>query len=223
MTAQAVHRPFLFDTVFDGGRVITPVKPKTAYTFDEVEQARNEGEAAGRASAIAQAEANQAAALERIADAAHAALGALARVAHEHRAASAELALACGKSVAGAALERFPEAAVLAAFESLAREVEAQPRLTVKVSPADLERTKPALESLASRIGHPGKLTVGAEPSLAPAAFSFDWGDGRCAFDPAAAVVRVNAALAEALAAEGLHAEPPPLALPGDFPMDAAS
>ena len=221
MTAQP--RPFLFDTVFDGGRVITPIKPKTAYSPEEIAQARAEGEAAGRASAIAQAEAQQAAALERIADAAHAALGALARVAHEHRTASAELALVCGKAVAGAALERFPEAAALAAFESLAREVEAQPRLTVKVSPADLERTRPALESLAARIGHPGKLTVGAEPLLAPAAFSFDWGDGRCAFDPATAIARVDSALAEALAAEGLHAEPPPLAQPGDLPMDAAS
>lgn len=223
MTAQAASRPFLFDTVFDGGRVITPIRAQTVFTTEEIAAARAEGEAAGRASAVVQAESQQAAALERIADAAHAALGALARVAHEHRAASAELALACGKSVAGAALERFPEAAVLAAFESLAREVEAQPRLTVKVAPADLERTKPALEQLASRIGHPGKLTVGAEPSLAPAAFSFDWGDGRCAFDPAAAVTRVNAALAEALAAEGLHAEPPPLALPGDLSMDHPS
>ena len=39
------------------------------------------------------------------------------------------------------------------------------------------------------------------------AAFLFDWGEGRAAFDPAAAAGRVAAALEAALAAEGLHAE----------------
>jgi flagellar assembly protein FliH len=43
------------------------------------------------------------------------------------------------------------------------------------------------------------------------AAFVFDWGDGRAAFDPVAASERVGEALAAALAAEGLHAEPPML------------
>ena len=51
-------------------------------------------------------------------------------------------------------------------------------------------------------------VVVKADPSLPPAAFSFDWGEGRAAFDPAAASARVEAALETALAAEGLHAEP---------------
>lgn len=210
------HRPFTFDTVFDGDRVITPVRPRTVFSAADLDAARAEGEAAGRASAVALAEAAQAVALEQVAASARAALDALARVAHEHRTGAAQLALVCGRSMAEAALERFPEAAALAAFESLAREVEAQPRLTVKVSAAALERTRSALEALAVRIGHPGRLTVSADPDLAPAGFSFDWGDGRCVFDPAAAATRMQAALAEALAVEGLHAEPPPLTPSGD-------
>ena len=67
------------------------------------------------------------------------------------------------------------------------------------------------LEALAARLGHEGRLVVSADPGLASAAFGFDWGEGRCAFDPASALARVESALREALAIEGLHAEPPPL------------
>lgn len=216
--AASAARPFTFDTVFEGGRTIAPPRAKTAYTADEVQAARAEGEAAGLNSAVARAEEAQAAALKSMEGVVRSALDALARVAHEHRAASADLALACAKSIAGAALERLPEAAVLSAFEGLAAEVDAQPRLTVRVAPGDLARTQPALEALAARTGHPGRLTVSADPALAPAAFGFDWGEGRCAFDPAAAAARVEAALAAALAVEGLHAEPPPLSPFGDAP-----
>ncbi len=96
----------------------------------------------------------------------------------------------------------------MAALEALAREVEAQPRLTLSAAPADRERAQAALAPVAERIGYPGALTVRADGRLAPAAFVLDWGDGRAAFDPAAAAARVEQALAAALAAEGLHAEP---------------
>ena len=43
----APHRPFTFDTVFDGGRVITPVKPKRSFSHDEVEAIRTAAFAAG--------------------------------------------------------------------------------------------------------------------------------------------------------------------------------
>jgi flagellar assembly protein FliH len=49
---------------------------------------------------------------------------------------------------------------------------------------------------------------VKTDPALPRAAFTFDWGDGRAAFDPQAAAARVAAALETALAAEGLHADP---------------
>ena len=52
------------------------------------------------------------------------------------------------------------------------------------------------------------------DPAMAAAAFVFDWGDGRAAFDPAAAAERVAEALNAALAAEGLHAESPMLPFP---------
>ena len=213
--ASSAPRPFTFDTVFDGGRVIAPTPPKTAWTAEEVEAARAAGFAEGRAGAVARAEADAAAALQVARGHIAEALGALKALAHEHRVAAAELALACGRALAGAALERFPDAPAQAALEALAREIEAQPRLMVRCAPERAERLAAALSSTAEAVGHAGAVVVKGEPALAGAAFVFDWGDGRAAFDPAAAEARLQEALAAALAAEGLHAEPPlPLSPP---------
>lgn len=205
----AAPRPFTFDTVFDGGRVIEPVRPKRVFTPEEVEAARAQARAEGERSAVARAEAEAAAALADAARSIRAALDALKALAHEHRVASAELALACGRAIAGEALARFPEAAATAALESLAREVEAQPRLIVRGAPDAAERLGQALARTAEAIGYAGAVQVKADPALPPAAFAFEWGDGRAAFDPQAASARVGEALAAALASEGLHAEAP--------------
>lgn len=207
--SSSAARPFTFDTVFDGGRVIAPVKPKAAWSAEEVEAIRQAAFAEGQAGAVARAEAEAAGALAAARADIAAALNALKGLAHEHRAASAALALACGRALAGAALERFPEAPAEAALEALAREIETQPRLLVRCAPAQAARLEAALSHVAESVGHMGAVVVKGEPGLSGAAFTFDWGDGRAVFDPAAASKRIEGALAAALAAEGLHAESP--------------
>jgi flagellar assembly protein FliH len=204
------HRKFGFDTVFDdrGGVAYTPPKVKKHFTAEEVEAARAEGYAQGERSAVARAEQEAAHALAEVAHAVQEAFGALTHVAHEHREGSAMLALACARKIADAALHHFPEAPVAAALEALAREVEAQPRIFVRVSPELEERTQNALEHVAAQIGFQGQIVARADGAMAPAAFTFDWGDGRAAFDPEGAAHRVAEALEAAIAAEGLHAEP---------------
>lgn len=209
MTGSA-HKPFGFDTVFDdaGSVAFQPTPRKRSWTSDEVEQIRAGAFAEGERSAVAQAEAQAADALADIASAARAAMGALAGVAHEHRVGSAGLALAAARSIADAALARFPDAPVAAALESLAREVEAQPRLTVRVAAGLEGRVQASLDQTAEAIGFAGQIIARPDAALPPAAFVLDWGDGKAAFDPLAAAERVAAALEAALAAEGLHAEP---------------
>ena len=203
-------RKFDFDTVFDGGGGVAyaPPRPKRAFTPEEVEQIRQQAYRDGERSVTALAEAEAAAAIRDAAQAAHAALGALAAVAHEHRVASAELALTAARKIADAALERFPDAPAAAALQSLSREIEATPRLLVRAPAGLAERLQAALEQAAQAAGFPGQIVVKADPSLPPAAFVLDWGDGRAAFDPTDAAARIGEALATALAAEGLHAEP---------------
>lgn len=207
---QPAHKLFGFDTVFDDAGAVTYQAPtrKRLFTPDEVEQIRAAAFAEGERSAVAQAEGQAADALADIARAARSAMTALAAVAHEHRVGTAELALAAARRIADAALSRFPDAPVTAALETLAREVEAQPRLTVRVAAGLEGRVQAALDQTAEAIGFQGQITARADAALPLAAFVLDWGDGRAAFDPLAAAERVAAALDAALAAEGLHAEP---------------
>jgi len=203
------HRRFGFDTVFDDrGGSYTPPKVKKNFTLEEVEAAKAQAYQEGERSAVARAEQEAAQALGEVAHAVQQAFETLTHVAHEHREGSAMLALACGRKIADAALTHFPEAPVTAALEALAREVEAQPRIFVRVSPELEERTQQALENVAVQIGFQGQIVARADGAMAPAAFTFDWGEGRAAFDPEGAAQRVAEALEAAIAAEGLHAEP---------------
>jgi flagellar assembly protein FliH len=207
MTSSA-PRPFTFDTIFDGERVIAPPKPKRHFTAEEVEAARAAGFAEGERSVVARAETDAARALGEIAAATRAGMGYLAEIAHGHRTESARLALACARKIADAALDSFPERPAAEALEVLGRELLAQPRLIVRVAPAGAERVETALRQVADNIGLTGQIVVKTDPGLARAAFVFDWGEGRAAFDPAAAAAKVGAALETALAAEGLHGDP---------------
>jgi flagellar assembly protein FliH len=204
------HRKFSFDTVFDdrGGVAYTAPRVKKSFTPEEVEAAKAQAFAEGERSAVARAEQEAAHALAEVAHAVQQAFGTLAQVAHEHREGSAMLALACGRKIADAALAHFPEAPIAAALEALAREVEAQPRIFVRVSPELEERTQQALENVAAQIGFQGQIVARADGAMAPAAFTIDWGAGRAAGDPGGAPQRVAEALEAAIAAEGLHAEP---------------
>jgi len=210
MTDQAPHKRFVFDTVFGGeGDVIAAApRPRRLIPVEEVELIREQAFREGEASVVARAEEAAAQALSRIADDIGLAMPTLAAVAHGHRAGSAELALAAAGKIAGEALTLFPEAPAVAALQSLAREVEAVPRLVVH-APSDLVvRLQGALEKAADAAGYPGQIVVKAADGMSGAAFAFDWGDGRAAFDPEAAAARIADALQTALAAEGLHAEP---------------
>ncbi|HEX2558433.1 flagellar assembly protein FliH [Phenylobacterium sp.] len=209
MTGSA-PRKFDFDTVFDdaGGVAYAAPRPKRLFPAEEVEAIRAAAYAEGERAALASMAAMQAQALAQVAHACQAALPGLAAVAHEHREGSAELALACARAIADAALERFPQAPVQAALETLAREIEAAPRLVVTAAPELVEALQAPLAETAQAIGYGGQVVVRPGPAHGGAQFTLDFGDGSATFDPVAAAARVAQALKAALAAEGLHAEP---------------
>lgn len=211
----SLARPFNFDTVFDGDRVIAPVRAKRSFTPEEVEAIRSEAFSAGERSAVAEAERAAANAMAEVLRSVRRAMDALAAVAHEHRVGSAELAVTSARKIADAALERFPSAPVEATLAALAREIEAMPRLVVRCSTEDPARLEADLARIAEAAGYPGQIVLKPEPGPTDAGFIFDWGDGRAAFDPVSAAARIDAALKAALAADGLHAEP---LISGDAP-----
>ena len=204
------HTKFVFDTVFDnaGDVACAAPRPKRSYSADEVEAVSQAARAEGERAALAGVAAHQADALADIVAALGQALPRLAEVAHSHRVGSAELALACARAIAAAALDKFPEAPVRAALEALAREIEAAPRLMVSANAELADGLQAVLEEAATATGYQGAVQVRIDEGLAAHAFTLDFGDGSATFDPAAAAGRVAQALHAALAAEGLHAEP---------------
>ena len=204
------HTKFVFDTVFDnaGDVAFAAPRPKRSYSADEVEVVTQTARADGERAALAGVAARQADALAAIVAALGQALPRLAEVAHAHRVGSAELALACARAIAAAALDKFPEAPVRAALEALAREIEAAPRLMVSANAELADGLQAVLEEAATATGYQGAVQVRVDEGLAAHAFTLDFGDGSATFDPAAAAGRVAHALHAALAAEGLHAEP---------------
>ena len=218
---MAEARKFTFETEFEGGMRPSGGAYKRLYTADEVDALAAAARAEGEAAAMRRVEAESARALSQLADAAKAALPTLAVAAHEHRAGSAELALACARQIADAACDRFPEAPLQAALAALAREVEATPKLTLRAAPDLLERLQGALTETAEAIGYGGQIVARADAGLPLAAFVLDWGDGSAAFDPAGAAARVAEALEGALAAEGLHAEALALPTPSDASQES--
>lgn len=203
-------RKFGFDTVFDGeGDVISSAPPiKTFYTSAELEQARAEAFAEGQRTAIEQHRAEELRQLAQIRQAVGQAMTTLTRVAHDHRAGVVDLSLAAARKIAGAALDQFPEAPARAALEALLVEVQGHPRLFVRASAHLVERMQACLDRAAQAAGFLGQVVVQDDPRLNGAAFVFEWGEGRAAFDPEQATARIAEALHAALAAEGLHAEP---------------
>lgn len=206
---------FSFDTSFDAeGVVSAPARMKRNYTAEEAEALRQAAFAEGQAAARASAEGLLAQAMVDLSETARAGLAALSQVAHNHRVHAAGLAMACGKAIADSALARFPEAPLQAALESLTREFDDSPRLTLRTS-ADPAVLTPKVEQMARDIGFDGQVVVKSEPGPSAAAFSLDWGDGSAVFNPEATAARIADVVASALAAERLHADaielsPPP-------------
>ena len=207
--AKGESRKFAFETVFDsGGDVISaPIRIRRGCSAEEAEVLRatafREGEAAGRAAMQGQ----QAQSLADLAEAARAGLTALSQVAHNHRVHAAGLAMACGKAIADAALLEFPQAPLRAAMDSLAREFDGAPRLTLRTA-ADAGALSAIVEEMARDIGFAGQVVVKPDPGDNGAAFSLDWADGSAVFNPDATAARIADVVASALAAERLHADP---------------
>jgi flagellar assembly protein FliH len=202
-------RPFTFETEFDAdGTVVRPssFRPmKRSYMPAEVDALTAQARLEARQAALSEAESMKAQAMNAIAQSVAAAMPMLAQVANQHREQSAALAMAAARSVAGAALDRFPLGALQTAMEALAQEIDASPRLVVRASGLD-DAVRAEIEKLCADAGFGGTVAfrdgVGAQ-----AAFALEWADGRAEFDPDAAFGRIAEALSSALASEAGHAE----------------
>ena len=209
MTQPLNSRPFAFDTEFDASGVVvaaTSFRPaKRSYSPTEVEALVAQARVEAREQALNETAGLQAMALSTVAQCVSESTAALAAVSEAHRAQSAQLALACGRIVAAAALDRLPTGALTAALEALGQEIDASPRLVVRMAGLD-DASRAAIERQCADAGFTGLVAFREEPGH-PAAFQLEWSDGRADFAPDEAFARISTALDAALAAEAGHAE----------------
>ena len=207
---QPQHQPFVFETEFDASGAVVTSRPtqtvKRVYLAAEVEALVAQARAEAPQAARAELEGVQAMALTEISQALGRALPGLARVAHEHRAASAELALAAARIIAGSALEQTPQGPLHEALEALGHEIDASPRLVVRTGGLS-DDVRARIEAVCAEAGFTGQVSFRDEPGMDAAAFALEWADGRAEYSPEDSARRVGEALTAALAAEGGHAE----------------
>jgi len=212
-----LSRPFVFDTEFDGmGDVVraSSFRPaKRSYLPAEVDALVAQARLEGRQAALAEADSIRSMALSTIGQALATGVPVLAEVARAHREQSADLALAAARVIASAALDRLPTGPLQAALESLAQEIDASPRLTIRSGTLD-DTGRADIERLCAEAGFTGAVAFREDAAMPVAAFCLEWADGRAEYDPAAAAERLSDALASALAAEAGHAEPLPHGTP---------
>ncbi len=203
--APAPSRPFAFDTEFDSsGAVVrsTNWQPvKRAYLPSEVEALVAQARSDGHAQALAEVDSRRSQAIADLSAAVTASLPRLTGVVETYREQTAELAMATGRALAFAALDRLPRAALQAALEELGHEIDASPRLVIAMAGLD-EAARNEIETLCANVGYVGAVRFRDERGLTQAAFSLEWADGRAAFDPEETFTRLAAAVARALAAD---------------------
>jgi flagellar assembly protein FliH len=209
MSQPLNSRPFAFDTEFDASGVVVAASSfrpaKRSYSPAEVDALVAQARTEARETALAESTGLQAMALSTVAQCVAESAAALAAVSEAHRAQSAQLALTCARIVAAAALDRLPSGALTAALEALGQEIDASPRLVVRMAGLN-DDSRAAIERQCADAGFTGLVAFRDEPGH-PAAFQLEWSDGRADFAPDDAFARMSAALTAALAAEAGHAE----------------
>ena len=166
---QPQHQPFVFETEFDASGAVVASRPtqtvKRVYLAAEVEALVAQARAEAQQAARAELEGVQAMALTEISQALGRALPGLARVAHEHRAASAELALAAARIIAGSALEQMPQGPLHEALEALGHEIDASPRLVVRTGGLS-DDVRARIEAVCAEAGFTGQVSFRDEPGM---------------------------------------------------------
>ena len=197
---MAQVRKYGFDTEFAPDGAVMREAPKRL-TPEEIAAECAAAYERGKQDAVAQAERKVAAALEALADAASAVLTRLDTESTAMREEAARIALAAARKISGEALDAFSVERAAAAVEAAMDALRHQPRLLVKLPPADAEVLKPRIAAMCETHAYAGAILVRAEDGLRTGEVVIDWSDGVVSLSPAEAAERINTLVEAALAA----------------------
>lgn len=174
---------FTFGEDFGRGRSAPlTVSPAEKARIENESRARaagySEGVAAGRTQAQAELDQRLAQAMEAVATRAADLLARFDRLEDMAADEAVAFALKFADAAAGAALRRFPLAALEAAARETFGQVRQAPHCVVRLEESLVEQANETLARIARERGFDGRLVVMGEADMKPADFSLEWADG---------------------------------------------
>jgi flagellar assembly protein FliH len=172
---------FTFDTDFDerdsdvsGG----DARARKSFSTEEIEMLRREAREEGRKHADILASQAVAASIGQVAAATLAAIEAIDGEVERLRAEAASLALAAARKLAGAALDRAPEAEIAEALNVALHHAIGEARVVVKTPPALAKAIEGRAAEIAAEQGFEGRIQVAGDNSLSGADCRIEWRGG---------------------------------------------
>jgi flagellar assembly protein FliH len=201
-------RKFDFGTVFsaDGEVLRDGETVRRVLTREEVEQATAAAFEEGQSSVVAQAAQQQAEAVRAIASQMQLILARLQEESDALRRDAATTALVAAKKIAGAAIERHAAGSVTEFAQSVMADLRSAPVFRVRCADAIAGEVSTALEQTASEAGFEGAIDVRADAEMNGADCRLEWGSGEIERSREDIEDRIDALVAEWLAAP--HEDP---------------
>ena len=208
VTAGLSQKPFMFETSFDeaNGELLLdasrrePAEPQ--YGEAELEQARQEATEAGRKAALEEetlkVEQRLAAADEKIADALGGLLEGRQALEQQLTREASEATLLMLRKLFPRLSEKESLAEVEALIDGCLERVRQEPRIVVRVAPAQVERITARAEAMAKARAYEGKVVVLADEALAPGDALVEWADGGAKRDCGRLMEEMDAAIGRA-------------------------
>lgn len=196
-------RKFDFGTVFsaDGEVLRDGENVRRVLTSEEVELAKQKAFADGEASVVAQAAQQQAEAVRAIASQMQLILSRLQAESDSLRRDAATTALIAAKKIAGAALDQHAAGSVTEFAQSIMTDLRDEPVFRIRCADAIAGDVSTALEQTASEAGFAGAIDVRADSEMTGADCRLEWGSGEIERSRADIENRIDALVAEWLAA----------------------
>ena len=170
---------------------------KTLAALQEAEQRGfAQGVAEGRCQAAAEADAQLAAAMRRLADGAGSLLSGLAARQSQVEEEALTFAVALGRKLAGKALAAQPLDAIADAARASFQHLRGVPHLVVRVNHGLVESVEAQVQRMSREHGYEGRLVVMGEPDIAPGDGRIEWADGGIVREQS----RIDAAVGQILA-----------------------
>jgi flagellar assembly protein FliH len=127
----------------------------------------------------------------------------LASVAGRLEAEAVEVAVAVGKKLCGALIEREPLGEVAALAADCIRQLVSAPHIVIRINSDLYNSAREKLEEVTRAGGFEGRLVVLAEPEIAPGDCRVEWADGGVARDSVAITAAIDEAVGRYIAGRG--------------------